>query len=126
MDTEIETINDQMVASKGDDVIVMCPKHVMTKEEALRQAAWLVAITGDEERFKAILQAVYNTRSESQLMLSVHDLMISVSYGIAVCFLARPRKCECSRMVMLAINRDGKSRCVECDERYRNTEVKLA
>jgi len=61
METEIETVNDQLVALQGDHVVVMLPKQRMTTEEALRQAAWLVAITGENERFQQILTAIQNT-----------------------------------------------------------------
>jgi hypothetical protein len=36
-------------------------KARMTVEEALRQAAWLISVAGEDERFKEILQAVRNT-----------------------------------------------------------------
>jgi hypothetical protein len=57
----IETTNDQLVALHGDKIIVMRPKFEMSPDEALRHAAWLIAVVGDEERFKEILQAVFNT-----------------------------------------------------------------
>jgi hypothetical protein len=57
----IETMNDQMVAMRGGKIIVMRPKLEMSPDEALRHAAWLIAVVGDEERFKEILQAVFNT-----------------------------------------------------------------
>lgn len=57
MDTE----NTQMVAKQGDRVIVMLPRRTMSTEEALRHAAWLVAITGQTEHFQKVLEAVLNT-----------------------------------------------------------------
>jgi hypothetical protein len=61
MSEPIETLNNQMVAMQGDMVVVLVPRVRMTVEEALRHAAWLVAITGETERFQEILQAVCNT-----------------------------------------------------------------
>lgn len=61
MSEEIDTANDQLVAVKDEQIVVMAPKRIMTKDEALRHAAWLIACSGDEERFKQILQAVRNT-----------------------------------------------------------------
>ena len=60
-DQVIETMNDQIVAMRGEEVIVMNPKVRMSKDEALRHAAWLISIVCDDERFKDILQAVRNT-----------------------------------------------------------------
>jgi len=57
----IETTNSQLVSRQDDLVVVLMPRMSMTVEEALRQAAWLVAITGEMDRFKQILQAVCNT-----------------------------------------------------------------
>jgi hypothetical protein len=57
----IETMNNQGVAVMGDAVIIMRPITRMTVEEALRHAAWLIAITGDRERFEVIYEAVINT-----------------------------------------------------------------
>jgi len=57
----IETINDQMVGVHDSTILVISPKQRMTPEEALRHAAWLVAVVGDTDRFQAILQAVFNT-----------------------------------------------------------------
>lgn len=35
-----------------------------------------------------------------------------------VAFLREPRECGCGRMSAAFVNRDGASRCVECDVRY--------
>ena len=40
------------------------------------------------------------------------------SDGAIRVLLGQPRQCGCGRMVALAVNRDGKTRCVECDENY--------
>lgn len=47
----METANDQMVGRQGDHIVVTFPKHRMTRDEALRHAAWicLVADVTDEE-----------------------------------------------------------------------------
>jgi hypothetical protein len=61
---DIDTTNDQGVALKNDHVIVLMPKVQMTKAEALRHAAWLVAIADDSagcSDFGRVLQAVQHT-----------------------------------------------------------------
>ena len=59
---EIETVNDQCVGVQGDSIMVMMPKQKMTKEQALRQAAWLVALADDSgDEFQKVLDAVLNT-----------------------------------------------------------------
>ena len=56
---EINTGNDQMVGVMGGDIVIMNPKTRMTKEEALRHAAWLVALAfPDDGEFEAVLDAV--------------------------------------------------------------------
>lgn len=42
----------------------------------------------------------------------------------AVAFLSEPRPCSCKRMAAAFINRDGETRCVECDVRYRDERAK--
>lgn len=62
--TNIETINDCMVGLKGDDIVIMIPKNRLSRSEALRLAAWLVAIAahgGYEEEFLPVLKAVLST-----------------------------------------------------------------
>jgi hypothetical protein len=59
--SEINTANDQFVGLQHDRITVLAPKRLMTREEALRHAAWLVTVSGDDERFKEILQAIRNT-----------------------------------------------------------------
>ena len=62
MATEIETGNDQVVGVQGENILVMLPNQKMTKEEALRHAAWLVALADDSgEQFQKVLDAVLNT-----------------------------------------------------------------
>jgi hypothetical protein len=64
---DIDISNDQMVGTQGNgagqDIIVMFPKNRMTKAEALRHAAWLVALSDDyaDPQFPAILEAVNQT-----------------------------------------------------------------
>lgn len=68
MSDDIETINDQMVGVNGDDIVVLVPKQRMTPEEAIRHAAWLVAMCephmagqSAQQRFDDVYQAVINT-----------------------------------------------------------------
>lgn len=58
---ELETINDQLVSAQGDAILVLMPKNRMTKEQAMRQAAWLVALAGGREAFLEVLDAVEAT-----------------------------------------------------------------
>lgn len=60
-DTKINTANDQLIGAQGDYLVVNFPRQHMTKVEALRHAAWLVAMA--EERpgeFDEVLAAVKN------------------------------------------------------------------
>ena len=69
MSDDIETINDQLVSTRADHVLVLAPKQQMTRTEALRQAAWLVTMaycvgpTGADvdAEFAAVLAAVRGT-----------------------------------------------------------------
>jgi hypothetical protein len=58
----METINDTFVSLLGEDIFfaVPCPRK-MSKERALRMAAWIVAITDDNDEFPTVLEAVKNT-----------------------------------------------------------------
>ena len=54
-------INEQMVASQGDSIIILRPKARMTKSEALHLAAWIVALADEGEEsgeFEKILDSV--------------------------------------------------------------------
>ena len=49
------------VGAQGDAIVVMRPvPPKMTREQALNLAAWIVAIT-DEDEFAKVLKAVCNT-----------------------------------------------------------------
>ena len=50
-----------MVAVKGDQIVLLRPMAVLTKEQALQLAAWLVALSDKEDEFPALLDAVLNT-----------------------------------------------------------------
>jgi len=58
-------MNDCMVSVNREHILILRPPLVpMTKEDALRLAAWIVALADDsanEERFAAVLNAVKNT-----------------------------------------------------------------
>ncbi len=59
---EVNTANQFLVAKQGDRYVIMVPTAApMTEEEVLGLAAYLVSITGNDERFKVILEAVKNT-----------------------------------------------------------------
>ena len=58
----METGNDQIVGVTRGGIAVMAPKGWMTKEEALRHAAWLVCLAEENEGdFQKQLEAVQNT-----------------------------------------------------------------
>lgn len=60
--SEIDTTNSQVVGRDGTGTIcIVLPSHAMTRAEALRHAAWLVAIADDHDEFPAILAAVRGT-----------------------------------------------------------------
>jgi len=57
-----KTINAQLVGVQGNNIVVLLPKLVMTKEEALYHAAWLVCLAEENDgQFDEILKAVKNT-----------------------------------------------------------------
>jgi hypothetical protein len=59
---EIETANDQLAGITGAGIVtVLMPKSRMTRAEALRHAAWLVAVADHDDEFPAILAAVRST-----------------------------------------------------------------
>ena len=62
MTIPVDTINSQLAGILGDGISVMFPKTEMTKSEALRHAAWLVALADPlDEEFPAVLEAVRAT-----------------------------------------------------------------
>ena len=59
---EVDTTNSQFVGRQGDRVAVLFPKALMAREEALRHAAWLVALAEEKDgEFAEVLEAVRNT-----------------------------------------------------------------
>ena len=59
MADEIETFNKFMVACQGDDLVLMMPpRGKITQADARNLAAWLVALSGGEEKFAPVLEAV--------------------------------------------------------------------
>jgi hypothetical protein len=60
---QINTINDHLVGVNGAGVVVtLPPRGPMDRDEALRLAAWLVAVADPHgERFEEIRNAVLNT-----------------------------------------------------------------
>jgi hypothetical protein len=52
-------------------------------------------------------------------MIHFADNFVAVEKGDHVKIaVADPRQCSCGRMVCFLVNRDGKTRCLECDEKY--------
>jgi hypothetical protein len=46
------------------------------------------------------------------------DFVSALRGDHALIALADPRQCACGRMVCFLINRDGKTRCIECDKEH--------
>lgn len=61
-DNGVPPFNRQFVGRRGDTVTVAAPQAVMTRREALEQAAWLVAVAqgSDDSEFQRILDWVRN------------------------------------------------------------------
>lgn len=58
---EFDTINDSWVAVQAGQIVIMRQRPKLTKPEALRLAAWLVALADDEDEFMGLLDAVRGT-----------------------------------------------------------------
>ena len=54
---EINTMNDSLVCAQGDKLVIMNPRQRLTREEALRLAAYIVAMT-DFDEFRRVYDAV--------------------------------------------------------------------
>jgi hypothetical protein len=57
----VDTTNICAVAINGDKIIILRPLSVLTKEQALQLAAYLVAMADDNNEFPALLEAVRST-----------------------------------------------------------------
>jgi hypothetical protein len=60
MDQPIDITNKFLVGAQVDRIIIMKPVQVLTNDEALNLAAWLVALADLDNRFPAILKAIQN------------------------------------------------------------------
>lgn len=61
MDKPIETVNDFLVAGRGDGAFALLNVGLtarFTKEQAIRLAAWLVVMADRDNEFPAVLEAV--------------------------------------------------------------------
>ncbi len=62
MADELDTGNKYMVGVSGAQIVMLRPpRGTITKSDALNLAAWLVALSDDNDKFPAILEAVQNT-----------------------------------------------------------------
>lgn len=61
MSKPIDTMNHEMVAMHGDEVVMTLRGIRLSRERALSLAAWIVALADDEGRFNEVLEAVTNT-----------------------------------------------------------------
>ena len=62
-DEKVYTANKFLVGSRGpEDICIMSPPEApIPHEDALNLAAWLVAVTMQEKRFKVVLEAILAT-----------------------------------------------------------------
>lgn len=61
MENTIDTFNEFFVGLRGDEIVICNPpRQPMSKERALRLAAWIVACA-DNGEFDGILKAVCDT-----------------------------------------------------------------
>lgn len=59
-----DVTNHQSVTLKGEEIVLLSPSTVMTREQALVHAAWLVALADESANyaeFRAALKAVLGT-----------------------------------------------------------------
>lgn len=65
--SDVETVNDSLIASQGGRLVSVMPLDIATRQKAYRAAAWLVAMAislPDEEQassFAEVLDAVQST-----------------------------------------------------------------
>lgn len=60
-ETKVDLGNDQGIGVMGDDIVVLMPARKMSKQDALRHAAWIVAIADRSENhaeFLALVEAI--------------------------------------------------------------------
>lgn len=58
----MDTANDQMVARNDEGILVLNPKRVMTPQEAVRHACWLLLTAGaTRDQIREQLTALENT-----------------------------------------------------------------
>lgn len=58
---EIDTTNRWLIGKQGEQFIIALPPRVLTEEQALVFAAYLVAMVGDENRWRTVYDAVEAT-----------------------------------------------------------------
>lgn len=59
---EIDTTNKFLVSARGDNVVLLKPVQIFSKEDAVLFAAWLLALSeASTERFEEVYEAVCNT-----------------------------------------------------------------
>lgn len=58
----MDTTNSQMVSVRGEQIVVMRPLSVMSREEAVRHACWLLVLAGlDRSHVVQQIAAIENT-----------------------------------------------------------------
>lgn len=59
---DIDTTNSQFVGIAGNSIVIGAPKQIMTREQALIHAAWIVTIVHPSlERWNEILDTIQNS-----------------------------------------------------------------
>ena len=56
--TERDLTNHQLVIAINGNIVIAKPKQLMTIQEALVHAAWIVALADDKDEFERILEDV--------------------------------------------------------------------
>ena len=60
-DDPLDTFNRCGVGRRGDRVVILRFRAEMSTREAVNLAAWLMALTGEDDEFTRVLQAARNT-----------------------------------------------------------------
>jgi hypothetical protein len=53
------------------------------------------------------------------VIITDRGLVAQAPDGSALIILAEAIKCDCGRMALFVVNRMGKTRCLECDEKFK-------
>lgn len=58
---ELDASNKYMVGVKGDEIVILNPNcRILSKQQALNLAAWLVTLADDNDEFGLMIEKVQN------------------------------------------------------------------